>query len=122
MPCSSPQGQTLTFDPDDPYGGNPSFLGFTSNIPIETVSVDCPDDVVDVWATIDHLYVGYADPGLTPGDVNGDGVVDQSDLGLLLAAYDYCDGDPNYNPAADFDGDGCVGQPDLGVLLANYQG
>jgi hypothetical protein len=60
--------------------------------------------------------------GDVPGDVNGDGVVDQSDLGLLLAAYNFCDGDANWNADADLDGDGCVGQTDLGILLANYDG
>jgi hypothetical protein len=55
-----------------------------------------------------------------PGDVDGDGFVGQADLGALLATYNLCEGDPDYNPDADFNGDGCVGQDDLGTLLANY--
>lgn len=55
-----------------------------------------------------------------PGDIDGDGDVDQADLGDLLAAYGSCDGDANFNPDADFNGDGCVGQDDLGTLLGNY--
>ena len=55
-----------------------------------------------------------------PGDVDGDGDVDLSDLGALLAAYGYCDGHPRYNPAADFDGNGCIELADLAILLANY--
>ncbi|MFG0251525.1 MAG: dockerin type I domain-containing protein [Phycisphaerales bacterium JB038] len=114
-------GQTVTFDPADPYGADPSFLGFTSPIPIETVEIDADDTNYNAWATVDNLYVGYAEVTSQPGDVDGDGDVDQSDLGLLLAAYESCDGDPNWNPDADLNGDGCVNQPDLGILLANYQ-
>jgi hypothetical protein len=54
------------------------------------------------------------------GDINGDGDVDQSDLGVLLATYGLCAGDPGFDLAADLDGDGCVGQGDLGELLAHY--
>jgi thiol-disulfide isomerase/thioredoxin len=49
-----------------------------------------------------------------PGDVDGDGDVDQSDLGLLLAAYEIDGG-------GDLDGDGDTDQSDLGILLANYE-
>ncbi len=117
-------GQVHVFTPDDPYGGNPSFLGFTSTIPIETVviDVDDADGALYAWSTVDHLYIGDTVPQDKPGDVDGDGHVGQSDLGLLLAAYDTCEGDPFYNPDADFNGDNCVGQSDLGILLANYEG
>ncbi len=61
-------------------------------------------------ATITWTY----DAGATlPGDLNGDGCVDQSDLGILLAAYEVDDG-------GDIDGDGDTDQSDLGVLLSNY--
>ena len=46
-------------------------------------------------------------------DLTGDGTVDSTDLGQLLAAW----GSPG---AADFDGSGVVGNNDLGVLLASW--
>jgi hypothetical protein len=54
------------------------------------------------------------------GDLDGDGAVDQADLGLLLAAWCAHEGDPNWNENADLDGDGHVGQGDLGILLADW--
>ena len=54
------------------------------------------------------------------GDVNGDGDVDQSDLGILLASYNRSPDDPFYDPRADINGDGGVNQQDLGILLAHY--
>jgi hypothetical protein len=58
--------------------------------------------------------------GTVDGDIDGDGDVDLADLAALLAAYDTCDGDPGYNPAADLDGSGCIDLADLATLLANY--
>ncbi|MCK4873063.1 MAG: hypothetical protein KAS72_10090 [Phycisphaerales bacterium] len=55
-----------------------------------------------------------------PGDTNGDGTVDQQDLGTLLGSYGAGSGDPNYDPDADIDGDGTVSQSDLGIQLGNY--
>jgi hypothetical protein len=55
------------------------------------------------------------------GDLNGDCRRDQSDLGLLLSAYQTCPGDAGYSPAAAaLYGDACVDQSDLGVLLTTY--
>ncbi|MCK4874133.1 MAG: hypothetical protein KAS72_15525 [Phycisphaerales bacterium] len=48
-----------------------------------------------------------------PGDLDGDGDVDQADLGILLSAYGLGDG-------GDLDGDGDTDQADLGILLGNY--
>ncbi len=56
----------------------------------------------------------WSPPGFSlPGDLNGDGCVDQADLGELLSAYGVDDG-------GDIDGDGDTDQADLGALLGNY--
>ena len=55
-----------------------------------------------------------------PGDVDGDGDTDHSDLGALLAAWGSQPGDPNWNAGADLDGNGEVGHSDLGILLADW--
>lgn len=55
-----------------------------------------------------------------PGDLDGDGDVDLSDLAQLLASYGECVGDPGYDSAADLDDSGCVDLSDLAELLANY--
>jgi hypothetical protein len=55
-----------------------------------------------------------------PGDVTLDGTIDQSDLGVLLAAYGSVIGQPQYASFADLNADGEVNQADLGILLAWY--
>ncbi len=50
------------------------------------------------------------------GDINGDGLVDGADLGLLLGAWGSDD------PAADLNGDGIVDGADLGLLLGAWTG
>ena len=50
------------------------------------------------------------------GDLNGDGVVDLADLGILLADFDCTGG----NCAGDVDGDGDTDLADLGILLAEF--
>jgi hypothetical protein len=74
-----------------------------------------------VWlAGADGRILTNREPGGTPGDLDGDGDVDLSDLGLLLGAFGTCDGDAGFNGAADFDQSGCIELSDLTVLLANY--
>ncbi|MCK4871860.1 MAG: S8 family serine peptidase [Phycisphaerales bacterium] len=69
-----------------------------------------------VEAAIDDLQIVAfvcEDPQTCPGDLNGDGMRDQADLGILLAAYGHDDG-------GDIDGDGDTDQEDLGLLLSVY--
>ena len=63
-------------------------------------------------------YWGRGGSAPCPGDLDGDGDVDQSDLGIMLADYGCTDGPGNC--PGDIDGDGDTDQSDLGVLLANY--
>jgi hypothetical protein len=55
-----------------------------------------------------------------PGDINGDGRVDVSDLLLLAMAFGSLSGDPNYNPACDFNADGAVDVSDLLIMASNW--
>ncbi len=59
----------------------------------------------------------YDGPG--SGDINGDGVVDVSDLLALLQSWGECPGGPHECPA-DLNGDGVVDVSDLLILLTNW--
>ncbi len=61
-----------------------------------------------------------AGSGSRPGDTDGDGDVDLSDLGVVLSSFGLCAGNAGYAASADFDGSGCIDLSDLGVVLANY--
>ncbi len=52
------------------------------------------------------------DTATFPGDVNGDNMVDETDLSLLSNAYGAFEGDRNWNPSADFDHNGKVDMAD----------
>lgn len=54
------------------------------------------------------------------GDVNGDGVVNLTDLGLWDAAYDSENGGPDWNPQADINGDDIVDNEDGILIIQNY--
>jgi hypothetical protein len=69
---------------------------------------------------IDGVTYVLSDQPLLDGDINQDGWVDQTDLGVLLTTYDLPPDDPAFNPLADVNGDGLVNQSDLGLLLVNY--
>jgi subtilisin family serine protease len=69
--------------------------------------------MVDVFSAINTALSQCAAP--CPGDLDGSGDIDQSDLGILLADFG-CSG----NCQGDVDGDGDTDQGDLGELLANF--
>jgi len=73
-----------------------------------------------IQATVDATAGSFSFTVGLPGDVDGDGDVDLSDLAILLSTYGACAGDPNYLPSADLDGNGCVGLEDLALELAHY--
>lgn len=73
------------------------------------------DSLGQAWAVAVAWLLPVADQ--IPGDLNGDGVVDVSDLLLLFAAWGEC---PQGSCAADLNGDGFVDVSDLLLLLANW--
>jgi hypothetical protein len=95
-------------------------------------SLDTPGSPYDMDMTRDGRYIvlgarhahwemhgsdgdafAYRVPLDQPGDLNGDGCVDQADLGILLAAF-------GLDAGGDLDNDGDTDQADLGILLANW--
>jgi len=67
-----------------------------------------------------EVHTVFAPQTPCDGDIDGDGLITQSDLGALLASYGASTGDAAFNPLADFNSDGSVNQDDLGVLLAGF--
>lgn len=50
------------------------------------------------------------------GDVNGDGLVNSSDMDAMVAAFGQKEGDPLFNPDADLNGNGIIDQADIQAL------
>jgi hypothetical protein len=75
--------------------------------------------VADIDSSIPGLVVSEI-PQLLLGDINHDGVVNDLDLELLIAAWGSVPGDPNWNPDADINGDGVVDIRDLALMGDNF--
>lgn len=73
------------------------------------------DIVADIDPTIPGLRV-LKQVTLEMGDVNGDGIIDETDMRLFACAFGSQYGDSNYNPAADFNNDGVVDVRDLAII------
>jgi len=54
------------------------------------------------------------------GDVDGNLIVDMTDIGLVAMAYGSSEGDPPYEPRLDINSDGIVDMTDLGMVAQNY--
>jgi hypothetical protein len=83
--------------------------GVYTNVPAEM------DSPLTVWPDT----TGYVSASVTnplPGDLDGDGDVDQTDLGILLGDWGCSTGDC----PGDCDGDGDTDHADLGILLAHW--
>ena len=64
------------------------------------------------WNIDDVEVIGVVPNDSTPGDFNGDALVDGADFGIMLAAWGACPGCPE-----DLNEDGLVGGADIGLLL-----
>ena len=95
--------EPVPFDLD----GNPRFIDDPNADDTGHPDPDYPDlPIVDMGAYEFQV----------PGDLNGDGCVDQADLGTLLADWGCTGGDC----PGDADGDGDTDHSDLGVVLAHW--
>ena len=109
---------TLRLSPDD---GDMVVDQLTmSSVEGEIPPEDLPSGVFSVTTLVTVLLEGTSMSGTyeasaVPGDLNGDGVVNGADLGLLLAQF----GGPG---SGDFDGSGTVNGGDLGLLLSYWTG
>ncbi len=75
---------------------------------------------VPAWDT-SALYTTGQLIALTPGDLDGDGDVDDADFGLAFAAFTGPDNGPTASPA-DLDSDGDVDDADFGLAFAAFTG
>ncbi len=89
------------------------FEGVTYHLVVSQWSASQPGQPYTNTVTGPGVFIVSGDA--IPGDLNGDGVVDGADLGLLLNAWGTCGG-----CAADLNGDGTVDGADLGLLLSNW--
>jgi alpha-tubulin suppressor-like RCC1 family protein len=91
-------------------GGNATFVA------TEPAGADCDGDGISDGPSDDSDADGRPDAcERAAGDLNLDGAVDGSDLGLMLSLW----GTPN--PASgDFNGDGAVDGADLGIMLSKW--
>jgi hypothetical protein len=74
--------------------------------------------VADIDTDVPGLVVSRvpSDPTDSPGDINGDGVVDEEDLRLVCESFGRTAADVGWNPDADINKDGVVDVRDLSIV------
>ncbi len=92
-----------------------SIVPITDSMRIRFVASDTdPQSLVEAAVDLFRLREIRCSPTGNPADLNGDGVVDGGDLGVLLSLWGTAD------PTADLSGDGVVDGADLGILLSAW--
>jgi len=109
-------GTILDFEVQDPSQGDP-FAATYEGLGLRGDALDITL-LDDYFSTSRYMMISEVElfSGSIPGDLDGDGDVDQGDLGILLADWGCAGG----GCVGDCDGDGDTDQADLGVLLANW--
>jgi hypothetical protein len=99
--------------------GRPSVPGRDNGQAAAFVKVSGPGPLTILIAGGHHSTGSYSLDVTLPGDVNGDGTVNQADLAPFASAYFTTPGNPKYNPAADFNQNGIVNLYDAKALMQN---
>jgi hypothetical protein len=104
LASGKPTNVTLTWNTTGLAYGNYTISAYAQPLPYQTdTQHDTYKSSIPVLVTI-------------PGDANGDGIVDASDLFILERAWGTSIGQKNYDPRADFNGDGVVDASDFFIL------
>jgi hypothetical protein len=70
------------------------------------------------WINLDNAQVFVGFTGVCPGDTNGDGIVNFTDLNAVLSTFGMS-GAPGFT-GADVNADGVVNFTDLNIVLSNF--
>jgi|GEM_PF-6813704 len=81
--------------------------------------INNPESWVSIWLQ-GQISLAFIIAGPVPGDADGDGDVDLSDLAYLLGCYGLCAGDSGFPEFLDYDDSGCIDLSDLAMLLGFY--
>lgn len=87
---------------------------------VDRVRIEWPDGGVQLLADVAVNQRLHVRQTACPGDLDGDGGVELTDLSRMLTAFNACADDPAYDVALDLDGDDCVGLADVFALLAVF--
>ncbi len=116
LPNQMPPGSTLTLFKVDPKTGNliPE-PGVYSSTVIGTVNADGLSATFDGIAGL-SVVVGLIPSSVIPGDVNGDGQVDCTDMSIVQASFGLRLGQAGFNSMADTNHDNVVNIIDLSYV------
>ena len=111
---------TVTIEPNP---ANAIYDGMPIQIRLAALE-DPADHSLTPWAAWDNVALTVEEVSAIPGDTDGDGDVDDSDLGTSFANYTGPVGAAGNKTAADgdTDGDGDVDDSDLGTSFSAYTG
>jgi hypothetical protein len=98
---------TFTWNTTGFAKGNYTLSAYAWPVPGETDTAD--NTYTDGWVKV-----------TVAGDINGDGIVNAGDLGLLGTAWFSNPNSPNWNPNADITDNGIVNAGDLGIIGVNW--
>jgi len=114
IPDGNTQGEWVRFDivvpPEMISPEFPPYPGSVSILPFRFIPFEVIGQGTIYW---DDLCV-WQDSNACPPDLNGDGIVDNGDIGAFVAAF--LGGDL----AADFNGDGILDNGDIGAFVAAF--